>query len=73
MAAAAKNKITVILMPEEFDRFDRFCAEKGFKKSTLIAKMIRELLDKEGRPEELSLFPAQQVTARGGIRGGDRP
>jgi hypothetical protein len=40
-----KTKITVILQPEEFDRFESYCQEKGFKKSTLIARLVRDHLD----------------------------
>jgi hypothetical protein len=39
------TKITVILQAEEFDRFDTYCQEQGFKKSTLIARLIRDHLD----------------------------
>ena len=42
------GKITVLLSPEEFDRFDIFCRDRGFKKSTLIARLIRQYLDLEG-------------------------
>ena len=42
-----KTKITVILGGEEFERFRDYCSEQGFKKSTLIARLIRELLDRE--------------------------
>jgi hypothetical protein len=41
-------KITVLLSDEEFQRFQAFCAQKGYKKSTLIARLIREHLDQEG-------------------------
>lgn len=37
-------KITVILPSEEFERFDSFCQDRGFKKSTLIARLIRDFL-----------------------------
>ena len=40
-------KITVILAPEDFDRFDAYCQEQGFKKSTLTARLIRDHLDSE--------------------------
>ena len=42
-----KTKITVLLGGEEFERFRAYCATQGFKKSTLIARLIRELLDRE--------------------------
>jgi len=41
-------KITVLLSDEEFQRFQTFCTQKGYKKSTLIARLIREHLDHEG-------------------------
>lgn len=39
-------KISVLLDAEEFDRFDAYCQERGFKKSTLTARLIRDHLDK---------------------------
>ena len=42
-----KTKITVILPDEEFRRFDAYCTAKGFKKSTLIARLICDRLDQE--------------------------
>jgi hypothetical protein len=41
-------KITVLLDDPEFERFDSYCRERGFKKSTLIARLIRNFLDMEG-------------------------
>ena len=40
-------KISVILNKEESDRFKEYCDQKGYKKSTLIARLIREHLDVE--------------------------
>ena len=37
-------KISVLLDSKEFDRFDVYCQERGFKKSTLIARLIRDHL-----------------------------
>ena len=37
-----------VLMPRpEADRFDTYCRKKGFKKSPLIARLVREYLDRE--------------------------
>ena len=47
-------KISVLLGSKEFDRFDAYCQERGFKKSTLIARLIREHLDEsafDGQPK----------------------
>jgi len=40
-------KITVLLDPAGFDRLSAYCDRQGFKKSTLIARLIREHLDSE--------------------------
>ena len=42
-----RKQITVLLDAEEFELFDAFCHEKGFKKSTLIVRLIRNHLDSE--------------------------
>ena len=47
MPVTQKRKVTVLLEPEEFERFERYCEDRGFKKSTLVARLIREHLDKE--------------------------
>ena len=47
-------KISVLLDSKEFDRFDAYCQERGFKKSTLIARLIRDHLDEsvfDGQPK----------------------
>lgn len=41
------SKISVILADGEFGRFEDYCRERGFKKSTLIARLIRNHLDSE--------------------------
>lgn len=46
MSSKAK-KITVLLEPEEFAEFDRFCLEHGFKKSTLLVRLLRDFLQRE--------------------------
>lgn len=44
----AKFKVSVVLPADEFQRFDSYCAEKGFKKSSLIVRLIREHMNNEG-------------------------
>ena len=46
------KKITVLLGPSEFQQFDRFCRVQGFKKSTLLVRLIREFLDRELAEED---------------------
>ena len=57
-----RKKITVLLDPAEAQRFDAYCADRGFKKSTLIARLIREHLDLQ---EDLVVSPsAKSKTTR---------
>ena len=39
------KRITVLLPDNLFDRFESFCDSNGFKKSTLIARLVRDHLD----------------------------
>lgn len=38
-------RLTVLLKPQEAERLDAYCEESGHKKSTLIARLIRDHLD----------------------------
>jgi len=58
-----RAKISVLLDSEEFDRFDAYCQERGFKKSTLIARLIRDHLD-ESVSDVQSEGPADQDRTR---------
>ena len=40
-------RVNVILSQEEAQRFETYCKTKGFKKSTLIVRLIREHLEQE--------------------------
>jgi hypothetical protein len=65
------NKITVLLQDDEFDRFDRYCRERGYKKSTLIARLIRQYLELEGYGMQAN--PFRGSSGAGGLRtGGSR-
>jgi hypothetical protein len=48
MAKETPLKVTVLLAPDEFVRLDNYCRDRGFKKSTLIARLVRQYLDMEG-------------------------
>ena len=52
-----------VLMPrEEAGSFEAYCRERGFKKSTLIARLIREHLSHENFTIQRELFkPAAEV------------
>jgi hypothetical protein len=41
------SRVQVLLQPGEAERFERFCHQRGHKKSTLIARLIRDHLDRE--------------------------
>jgi hypothetical protein len=70
---AEKNKISVVLTPAEFERFDSYCSERGYKKSPLIARLIREHMTREGFQAQPDLFPASQQSGRAAAaRGGRR-
>jgi hypothetical protein len=60
-------KISVLLTDAEEARFDAYCDQKGYKKSTLIARLIREFLDHEGYETQPRLFtdPASPPPAFG--------
>ena len=57
-------KVTVLLEKDRFDRLDTYCEERGFKKSTLIARLIREHLDREGFTRQQELFRPARRAAR---------
>ena len=49
-------RIQVLMPREEADRFEAYCHERGFKKSTLIARLIREHLADEHFSQQQNLF-----------------
>lgn len=63
MPKKTPTKITVLLSDEEFERFDSYCRERGYKKSTLIARLIRQYLDLESYNPQRAI--GQQRMQRG--------
>ena len=47
MGKPRRTKISVLLNDEELERLERYCIQRGHKKSTLIARLIRDHLDAE--------------------------
>jgi metal-responsive CopG/Arc/MetJ family transcriptional regulator len=41
------QRIAVLLNENEYTQFDEYCNEQGHKKSTLIARLIRDFLERE--------------------------
>ena len=64
VARAKPTKISVLLQPKDAARFEAYCRENGYKKSTLIARLIREHLDREQFPNQATLFD-ENATRRG--------
>lgn len=42
-----RSKVTVLLSKQEFRGFDSYCIQHGYKKSTLLARLVREMISKE--------------------------
>ncbi|KGE06729.1 hypothetical protein LA03_30755 [Burkholderia gladioli] len=61
MQKVRMTKVTVLLPQHEFARLDSYCDERGFKKSTLIARLIRDYLDSEHFPNQ-EVLPLEVVT-----------
>ena len=54
-----------VLMPRpEADRFDAYCREKGYKKSPLIARLVREYLNSETFNPQPDLFYRDQQESK---------
>lgn len=56
---AASKKISVLVPEGEARRFEAFCHERGYKKSTLIVRLIKEFLEREQYPLQESLIPQE--------------
>jgi hypothetical protein len=50
----------MLLDRDEAERFDAYCKEKGFKKSSLIARLIREHLTREGYRLQQNIFQSSR-------------
>lgn len=55
-APSKQTKISVLLPPDEASRFEAYCQERGHKKSTLIARLVRDYLDREQFQVQGNLF-----------------
>lgn len=50
------SRIQVLLGDTDAERFDAYCRQKGHKKSTLVAHLIREHLERERFTYQPALF-----------------
>jgi hypothetical protein len=53
-------RIQVLMEEDEAERFEDYCRERGFKKSTLIVRLVREHLDREAFHPQPLLFEQQR-------------
>lgn len=52
-------RVTVILNKEDGELFDAYCEQRGFKKSTLINRLIREHIENSDFRLQKELFYKQ--------------
>jgi hypothetical protein len=58
------RRLSVLLADDEFALFEKYCDEQGHKKSTLVAKLIRDLLDRERVVSQRQLFISNDKPGR---------
>ena len=62
----AKTVKTSVLLPlDAAARFDAYCRERGYKKSTLIVRLIREHLNRENFSVQEMLFDEHRTKRDG--------
>lgn len=49
-------RVHVLIPADDAERFNAYCKAKGFKKSTLIVRLIREHLDREHFEAQREMF-----------------
>ena len=57
-------RISVLLTDDEFALFQQYCDEQGHKKSTLVAKLIRDLVERERVVGQRQLFVSTDKSGR---------
>jgi hypothetical protein len=65
MPRTARHQVTVLLDEADGERFAAYCSQRGFKKSTLIVRLIREHLERESFALQPNLF--EQGKGRGEV------
>jgi hypothetical protein len=61
---AKGRKLTVLLPADDFVLFEEYCKDRGHKKSTLVAKLIRDHLDRERFVSQRHLFTTNEKFGR---------
>jgi hypothetical protein len=62
MGEARKHKVSVLLTDDEFRRLDEYCLDRGFKKSTLLTRLLLNHLDEERFHVQSGLFESVAPT-----------
>jgi len=57
-------RISVLLTEDDFVLFRQYCQQQGHKKSTLVAKLIRDLLERERVTSQRPLFVSPEKSGR---------
>lgn len=57
-------RISVLLTEDDFVLFQQYCDQHGHKKSTLVAKLIRDLLERERVASQRPLFNSPEKSDR---------
>jgi hypothetical protein len=58
------ERVTVILEAAEYARLCGYCQDHGYKKSTLIARIIRDYLDALAYPTQQALELSDTTSSR---------
>ncbi len=58
------RRLSVLLNDNDFALFEKYCDEQGHKKSTLVAKLIRDLLERENVVSQRQLFVPADKSGR---------
>jgi hypothetical protein len=58
------RKMSVLLSEDDFVLFEKYCDERGHKKSTLVAKLVRDLLEREHVASQRQLFASTEKSER---------
>lgn len=56
------SKLSVLMEPEMAEIFDAYCAQTGHKKSTLVVRLIKEHLGREGFGQQLYLKGVNSIS-----------
>ena len=62
---AGPVRVQVLLSRDEAEQFDNHCLTRGFKKSTLIARLVGDDIDREEHYPQHELFEGSSASSGG--------